>query len=316
MVKLNKEADEKFYCDDPRTIVVPAVRKKHWAVMIDLMTELDRICTKHGLRWFVDGGTLLGAVRHGGFIPWDDDVDVNMPREDYEKLCKIAPVEFEDPYFFQTNDTDHEWMNLYARLCNSDTTAIAKAILKNGKTTRKNNQGIFIDIFPLDKVPDDWYERKRFLATISMADKKRWYRVAALRLFREPSRRMLAQPLDVFKFIYGGFIAGVKRFLGIDLVNKAYHEVHSLSRRYEDSDFKCVAEVAFIPDICQVQIYPESKYVSGNRISFEYIDVPVPLEPEKYLEIAFGDWQTHVVGTGLHGDLFIDVDNSYRKYLK
>ena len=69
-------------------------------VELDLLAEFDRVCRKHGLTYFVDSGTLLGAVRHKGFIPWDDDIDLIMQREDYERLVQIAAQEFQHPYFF------------------------------------------------------------------------------------------------------------------------------------------------------------------------------------------------------------------------
>ena len=99
--------------------------KKLWAVELDLLAEFDRVCRKHGLTYFVDSGTLLGAVRHKGFIPWDDDIDVAMFREDYRKLPRIAAQEFQHPYFFQTPFTDPGLVMGGSRLRNSDTTLIS-----------------------------------------------------------------------------------------------------------------------------------------------------------------------------------------------
>ena len=76
--------------------------KQIWAVELDLLHMFDTVCKKHQLRYFASDGTLLGAIRHHGFIPWDDDIDIAMLREDYDKLCKIGPAEFKHPYFFQS----------------------------------------------------------------------------------------------------------------------------------------------------------------------------------------------------------------------
>ena len=76
--------------------------KKIWAVELDLLNELNRVCNKHNIRCMAWAGTMLGAIRHKGFIPWDDDIDIMLFRDDYEKLCEIAPSEFTYPYFFQT----------------------------------------------------------------------------------------------------------------------------------------------------------------------------------------------------------------------
>ena len=78
--------EEEYKCD----FKVDVVRKKVWAIEIDLLLEFDRVCKKHGLKYFLAFGSLLGAIRHQGFIPWDDDMDVVMPRDDYQKLWLYA----------------------------------------------------------------------------------------------------------------------------------------------------------------------------------------------------------------------------------
>ena len=98
---INLKIQESFYNPEVRCgYEVSAKMKKIWAVELDLLAKFIDVCNKHELNYFVDGGTLLGAVRHKGFIPWDDDVDVIMPREDYDKLFEIAAQEFQYPYFF------------------------------------------------------------------------------------------------------------------------------------------------------------------------------------------------------------------------
>ena len=98
-----------IYRDEMRDgFLVTTDRKKIWQVEMELLAELDRICRRHGLRYFVDYGTLLGAVRHKGFIPWDDDIDVVMMRPDYERLkLVIAREGLREPFFFQTAYTDN-----------------------------------------------------------------------------------------------------------------------------------------------------------------------------------------------------------------
>ena len=131
---------EETICD----FLVSSTRKKVWAIELELLLELDRVCKKHGLRYFLMCGTLLGAVRHKGFIPWDDDADVAMPRDDYEKLLQLHD-EFKHPIFLQTPYTDSGFAVSHTCLRNSNTSAISPII-----KYQKMNHGLFIDIFPLD----------------------------------------------------------------------------------------------------------------------------------------------------------------------
>ena len=124
--------------------------KKVWAVQIDLLEQVKKICKNHGLKYFADSGTLIGAIRHKGYIPWDDDIDLVMMRNDYNKFMEYAKTELEFPYFLQTVYTDKDIMRAHAQLRNSKTTGYMPY-----EKNRPYNKGIFIDIFPLDVIPED-----------------------------------------------------------------------------------------------------------------------------------------------------------------
>lgn len=132
---------EEVRCD----FLVTTERKKIWAIEIDLLLELDRVCNKHDIKYFLIGGTLLGAVRHKGFIPWDDDIDVAMLRKDYERFQEIAPNEFKSPYFLQTPYTDNGYFFSFVKLRNENSTGISIPF-----RFEDFNQGLLVDIFPID----------------------------------------------------------------------------------------------------------------------------------------------------------------------
>ena len=118
------EIADSFYQEEERCgYLVSAHMKKVWAVELDLLYQLDQVCNKYGITYYASGGTILSAERHKGFIPWDDDIDVMMLRDQYDLLCAHAD-EFEDPYFFQTGDTDEGYFRGHAQLRNSNTTGV------------------------------------------------------------------------------------------------------------------------------------------------------------------------------------------------
>lgn len=121
---------------------------------LQALLEADRICRKHGIRYFVIAGTLLGAVRHHGFIPWDDDLDIGLPRADYERFLRVAAKELDGRFFLQTNETDREYFLCYAKIRVNGTRMVEANAMDCAI-----HHGVYIDVFPLDSVPDGWVTR-------------------------------------------------------------------------------------------------------------------------------------------------------------
>ncbi|MDR0644043.1 MAG: LicD family protein [Treponema sp.] len=122
-------------------------------VLMEILEEFTRICDKHGLMYFFVGGTLLGAVRYKGFIPWDDDVDVAMPRNDYERFIAICQGELSPKYFLQCGETIQDWWKPFVRIRKNNTLLIMKNYLY--KPHPHDHYGIFIDVFPLDNADSE-----------------------------------------------------------------------------------------------------------------------------------------------------------------
>lgn len=117
--------------------------------MLDILLEIDRICKKHQIPYWLSSGTLIGAIRHNGFIPWDDDVDIEMMREDYLKLMKVLPDELPDWLALQNSDTDENYFFFYAKIRDR-----RSKMLENTNYDRMwKEQGIYIDVFPMEKHP-------------------------------------------------------------------------------------------------------------------------------------------------------------------
>ncbi|MGN0453045.1 MAG: phosphorylcholine transferase LicD [Ruminococcus sp.] len=129
---------------------------------LEILKKLDSVCRKHNLRYYLVGGTLIGAIRHKGFIPWDDDIDVSMPREDFNKLLKLGKEEFGDGFFLQHQSTEKGCYFYYAKL-RKEGTYFGEDKFEHTSI----HKGIFMDIFPLDYIPDKGFLQKFFFKGFS-----------------------------------------------------------------------------------------------------------------------------------------------------
>lgn len=135
---------KKYTVIDNKTLV--ELRK----VQIEILNEIDRICRKNNINFFLIGGTLLGAVRHKDFIPWDDDLDIAMTRDDFEKFRAIIKEQLDEKYFFDYYDTDKDYYLPFAKVRKNNTTFDEEVSQK-----LDNHKGIFVDIFIYDFVDNN-----------------------------------------------------------------------------------------------------------------------------------------------------------------
>ena len=144
-------------------MIDPEILRKAQLIMLDMLIEFDAICKKHQLHYWLDSGTLLGAVRHQGFIPWDDDIDLSMPIEDYNKLLKIAQTELSSEVFFQTSQTDKGFKFDYIKL-RSNKASIVEFHEKDEDI--QYHQGVFVDIFPMLAIENTEANKKLYDNTL------------------------------------------------------------------------------------------------------------------------------------------------------
>lgn len=138
------------------TPIPPEDLRQIQLIQLEMLIEVDRICRKHDIKYCIVAGTLLGAIRHGGYIPWDDDADVSMLRSEYEKFCKVCEEELDTSRFYlqtHSNTPGYRWG--YGKIRRKGTEYIRK-----GQEHMPYPSGIFIDVFPLDHVPEKMIYRK------------------------------------------------------------------------------------------------------------------------------------------------------------
>ena len=253
--------EEDTICD----YFVTKEQKKIWAVEIDLLVKFDEICRKHGLRYSLIFGSLLGAIRHHGFIPWDDDIDVVMPRSDYEKM-RLFREDFKDPYFLQFPCDDNGYYISFAKLRNSNTTGLSLPL-----RYETFNQGMFIDIFPLDNYVygdiDEETKKIRFLMSECSCLMKR--RNPFLEK-KEMERRSL------FPIVRNG-----------DVIMR---EMEDILRKYENvKTDKCI--------IWSFQVYGHEKVTFDKswfedliEVNFYGYNVFIPRNYKEVLSVTYGDY--------------------------
>lgn len=286
--------DENFFKEEVRCeYKVTSKTKRIWAVEIDLLDQLLKVCKKHNIKIFVFAGTLLGAIRHKGFIPWDDDIDVCMTRSEFEKLVAVADKEFSYPYFFQTALSDRKYFFGYARLRNSLTTG---HVVK--QSSPNYNHGIYIDIFVLDG-----YEPGKKLARQL---RQRKYVTHLLHSYYSKEKSWL-------QFILHYTICKLIPYeKGLSLYNTI------LSKYNKKSD-----KLTFLTH----PLYLLERYWCYKKdlndvtyMQFENIEVPVPSNYDSVLTNIFGNYMefppVEKRGEWHSGKLYLDPDMSYKDYFK
>ncbi len=128
----------------------PEMLRRLQLLQLEILKDVDRVCRAEGITYFLDGGTLLGAMRHGGFIPWDDDIDLGMPRTDYERFMQVAPRALGERYRVSDPRTCPQQAGMFGKVCRSGTRFHTRETLDAGF-----DQGVFIDIFPYDVMHAD-----------------------------------------------------------------------------------------------------------------------------------------------------------------
>lgn len=237
-------------------------------IMVDILVKVDEICTKHNIDYFIDWGTLLGAVRHKGFIPWDDDVDISMPRADFENFKKVAQEELGELYFMQTPETDKHYKYYHIPMKIRHTKSKYVEIVETGD--EKFNQGIYIDVFPLDYYPTGSLNRK----------------VQNIYKFLNERCVLLDRPFSEFsmqrKVIYPLVYILFKVFSD-NTRNKIVNKLSKCGKRDENKYWMG-------PDVYDWHVYSKDEIFPLKEIKFEGKTFKGPNKPHEMLTSMYGDY--------------------------
>ena len=233
---------------------------------LETMVEIDRICREQGLRYYLIGGTLLGAVRHKGFIPWDDDLDIAMPRKDYDRFMEIGQRFLRDKYFLQNYETEECCFIPFAKV------RVNGTIFKEAVVAHLNcHHGVFVDIFPLDRVSSTPKTRKRdaFYCT-------QLQRIISAKLGLENSG---SKTLNRLRSLVGRCFT--VRLLGAHM--------HRVLRRHQNINTGLLTN-ALSPYGAEKEMLPFAQYGRPLEVDFEGYHLFAPAESEILLKQVYGDF--------------------------
>lgn len=250
--------------------------RKIQLTQLEIAKEIKRVCEENHIQYFLVGGTLIGAIRHKGFIPWDDDLDFGMHRREYERFISIAPVKLNKKYFLQTWHTDEEYGYAFAKV-----RKIGTIFVEANDSSEKKHQEVYVDVFPYDNLPEKDIGKKRHIKRIRhyrelmrMVNKMTVWR-------RQPTtiRRILKWVTCLPNIIESRFVDRKK------MIKKYEVEMN----RYNDSETELIAqESGGVP----FGKYPvRAEYIKQKvMLPFEDDEFACPFNYDAFLRDIYGDY--------------------------
>lgn len=259
----------------------------------DMLVWFHTFCTENNLCYYVIGGTMLGAVRHHGFIPWDDDIDIGMPRKDYRCLAELMGNEHNQRYVLETPYSDNkDFFYTMSKLYDTKTTLVEN-------TRYKIKRGIYLDIFPLDGMGKTKEEAKNFFSDI----KRRRLFLLTLTTGIRKGRGKCKNAAVLFLRIIPDFILNKKKML------------HDLEQRCAEKDYDdCAFVGVLMGNWLEKEIMPKCYFGTPTKYQFGTSTVMGVEKYDEYLTALYGNWrqlppedkrQSH------HDFLYMDLEHSY-----
>lgn len=286
-----KELSDDFFQEEIRCdYIINRQMKKVWSVLLGLLDCFQQVCKEHNLNYWAIQGTLLGAVRHKGFIPWDDDMDVCMPRHDYEILL-AHPEWIKAPYQLHISNNNENYYEGWLRVHDTRT-----AVLYPNYKEEGSKQGIYIDIFPLD------------YATLS--DKNRRKRIQIVNNIGH------AVTYNVNPSVLAKTVSKIARTTGICKPETLFKKINALAKKHESEEMWGFIALSLYP--LEKSIFPVKDFHKTIQMPFENTTVNVPEGYDDILRINYGNYMEFppVSKRGQWHTFSFDTENSFRSYNK
>lgn len=262
--------------------------------VFELLQIFVGICDKWSITYYLVCGSVLGAVKYGGFIPWDDDVDVGLLREDYQRFLEVAPKELPEWCFLQNYKTEKDYPHTFSKLRNSNT-----AFIEENVAHLNMNHGVYLDIFPIDGQPVGKVEKIHFDVC------KKWWDWVRFSVIEDYENRKVRNRNIILRFL------GIHKRLFIAQANleKLYSAFPA-----EKSAFWC----NYGNWQGKLDHAPKWHYGKGTWSTFEGLRVRIPENYDAYLTQKYGNWRADLPAEqqkSHHKCTVIDTEHTYKDYL-
>ena len=296
------EFPREFFLDEVREgFFIPAMMKRAWAAELEILVEIDRICEKYKLRYFIDYGNLLGAIRHKGFIPWDDDIDIMMMRKDYEIFAEVANAELPKELVFRFPEDDSGNYELFSSVQH-------RAMLISTDAIGKYHNYLYgagVDIFPYDylaKDPNKEKQREDILKSLCI--------LASFPSIEGENHAVLQEEAKK-----------VKKHYGIDLSHSSDYRktvLNLLNDCFTEFNQEGSTKIAYLLDLVLYKeqgkgIFEEQWYSEQSYLDFEFLALPVPKDYRKVISEKYDHYEQIKKAGGAHDyPLYRKMEAAYR----